>query len=123
MKNKESSGKEPTREPVIERRKLLTVPLGDWQATAADVRSLHFSPGQKTGLHFHPCPTITYIVGGSAIVQLEGEPEQKLHAGQAFYEPAGVKVLRFDNASSRVSLHFIAVYLVNGDQPLIEMLE
>jgi quercetin dioxygenase-like cupin family protein len=86
-------------------------------------RSLHFSPGQKTGLHFHPCPTITYIVGGSAIVQLEGELEQKLHAGQAFYEPAGVKVLRFDNASSRVSLHFIAVYLVKGDEPLIEMLE
>jgi quercetin dioxygenase-like cupin family protein len=125
MKNKGSSGKDPKniRESVIERKKLLTVPLGDWHATAADVRSLHFSPGQKTGLHVHPCPTITYIVRGSAIVQLESELGQELHAAQAFYEPAGIKVLRFDNASSRVSLHFIAVYLVKGDEPLIEMLK
>ena len=110
-------------ESVIERRQLLKASLNGWKPTAVDVRSLHFAPGQKTGLHFHPCPVFTYIVEGAAIVQIEGQAEQRLEAGSAFYEPAGETILRCDNASSTAPLHFIATYLLKGDQPLIEMME
>ena len=112
-----------TLQRAIERRPLLKASLEDWRPTAVDIRSLHFAPGQKTGLHSHPCPVFTYIVEGATIVQIEGQAEQRIEAGSAFYEPAGETILRFDNASSTTPLHFIATYLLNGDQPLIEMLE
>jgi quercetin dioxygenase-like cupin family protein len=62
-----------------------------------------------------------YIVHGTAVVQIEGQPERRLRAGEAFYEPAGV-VMRFDNASSELPLEFVCYYLPNGKQDLIEML-
>lgn len=106
----------------IERRNLLRVSVDNWKTTGVDVRSLSFSPGQITGTHSHPCPVIGYVTEGAAILQVEGEPEQHLEAGQAFYEPAGTKIVRFDNASTENALHFVAMYLLKGPHPLIEML-
>jgi quercetin dioxygenase-like cupin family protein len=63
-----------------------------------DVRSIRFEPGQATGVHSHPCPVIAYIAEGAAIVQVDGEPEQRVEAGGAVYEPAGLTIKRFDNA-------------------------
>jgi quercetin dioxygenase-like cupin family protein len=107
----------------IERKKLLQVSLDDWKTTSVDVRSLEFAPGQQTGVHFHPCPVVGYIVEGEAILQIDGQAEQRLEKGSAFHEPAGVKIARFDNASSERPLHFVAMYLLQGEQSLIEMLE
>jgi quercetin dioxygenase-like cupin family protein len=105
----------------IVRRQLLSVPLDHKKVTSVDVREINFEPGQKTGRHRHPCPVLGYIVEGSAIVQAEGQQEQRLTAGDAFYEPAGL-TMRFDNASSERSLKFVAYYLLDGNQDLIEML-
>jgi quercetin dioxygenase-like cupin family protein len=107
----------------IERKKLLKVPLREWTATDVDVRSLEFAPGQRTGAHFHPCPVVGYIVEGAAILQIDGQVEQRLEKGSAFHEPAGVRIARFDNASKEKPLHLAAMYLMKGEQPLIEMLE
>lgn len=42
--------------------------------------------------------------------------------GSAFYELADVVIARFDNASAVFPMEFIAQYLLDGDQALIEML-
>jgi quercetin dioxygenase-like cupin family protein len=105
----------------IVRKQLLSVPFDNKNVTSVEVREINFEPGQETGRHRHPCPVLGYIVEGAAIVQIEGQPEQRLAAGQAFYEPAGA-VMRFDNASSEHPLKFIAYYLLHGKQDLIEML-
>jgi quercetin dioxygenase-like cupin family protein len=105
----------------IVRRQLLSVPFDHQNVTSVEVREINFEPGQEAGRHRHPCPVLGYIVHGSAIVQIEGQPEQRLAAGDAFYEPAGA-VMRFDNASSEHPLKFIAYYLLDGKQKLIEML-
>jgi mannose-6-phosphate isomerase-like protein (cupin superfamily) len=109
--------------PVIERRPLLGVALADWKTTKVDVRALRFAPGQATGVHSHPGHVVGYIVEGTAILEVEGQPEQRLGTGAAFHEPAGARILRFDNASAEHPLRFIAIYLLSGDQPLIEMRE
>jgi quercetin dioxygenase-like cupin family protein len=108
-------------EKTIVRKQLLAVPLDNKTVTSVEVREIDFEPGQETGRHRHPCPVVGYIVQGAAIVQVEGQAEQRLEAGSAFYEPAGA-VMRFDNASSSGPLKFIAYYLLNGAQELIEML-
>ena|SRR5271165_6536721 len=108
-------------EKTILRKQLLSVPLEHKTVTSVEVREINFEPGQQTGRHRHPCPVIGYIAEGSAIVQVEGQPAQLLPPGSAFYEPAG-SVMRFDNASLTHPLKFIAYYLLNGAQELIEML-
>ena len=65
---------------------------------------------------------IGYIAAGAAILEIEGEPPQHLPTGAAFHESAGRTILRFDNASAEEPLHFIATYLLDGEQSLIEML-
>jgi quercetin dioxygenase-like cupin family protein len=105
----------------IVRKPLLSVSLQNKNVTSVEVREINFEPGQETGRHRHPCPALGYIVEGTALVQVEGEPEQRLLAGDAFYEPAGA-VMRFDNASAERPLKFICYYLLDGQQDLIEML-
>jgi quercetin dioxygenase-like cupin family protein len=105
----------------ILRKQLLSVPFDNKNVTSVEVREITFEPGQETGRHFHPCPVLGYVVEGGAVVQVEGQPEQRLTAGDAFYEPAG-KVMRFDNASSERPLKFICYYLLDGKQELIQML-
>jgi quercetin dioxygenase-like cupin family protein len=105
----------------IVRKQLLSVPFDNKKVTSVEVREINFEPGQETGRHLHPCPVLGYIVEGAAVVQVEGQPEQRLAAGEAFYEPAGA-VMRFDNASSDRSLKFICYYLLDGKQDLIQML-
>ena len=106
----------------ITRKPLLSAPLSNQSVTSVDVREIIFEPGQETGLHKHPCPVFGYIAEGEAILQVKGEAPQRLVAGSAFHEPAETVILRFDNASQRARLRFICFYLLEGAQPLIEML-
>jgi hypothetical protein len=55
------------------------------------------------------------------VYQVEGEPEQILPAGSAFHEPAGAIIAEFGNASDSEPMKFVAFYLLNGEQDLIEM--
>ena len=89
--------------PTIERRPLLATPLADWRTTKVDVRAIRFGPGQATGIHSHPCHVVGYIAEGAVILEIAGQPEQRLETGAAFHEPAGVRILRFDmpRASTR----------------------
>jgi quercetin dioxygenase-like cupin family protein len=105
----------------IQRRELLTAML-DRRVTSADVREIRLKPGQQSGRHLHPCAVLGYIAAGSAVFQIEGEAVQTLAAGSAFYEPAGVVVANFGNASDSEPMTFIAFYLKDGDQELITML-
>ena len=71
----------------IDRQQLLAAALGDRNVSKVDVRRITLAPGQRSGRHLHPCPVLGYIVDGAAVVQVEGQPEQRLLAGDAFYEP------------------------------------
>jgi hypothetical protein len=55
-------------------------------------------------------------------LQIKGETEQTLPAGSAFCEPAGRIIASFGNASHPEYMTFIAIYQLDGDQILIQML-
>src|ERR1700752_2846750 len=80
-------------------------------------------PGQQSGRHLHPCAVLGYIVEGTATYEIEGEAKQILSAGSAFHEPAGAIIANFGNASASEPMTFVAFYLLNGDQELIQMLD
>ncbi len=106
----------------IIRKPLLSAPLGTRTVTSVDVREITFAPGQQTGKHKHPCTVIGFVAEGAAVLEVEGEQPQQLPAGSSFYEPAETVILRFDNVSSSAPMKFIAHYLLDGKQELIEML-
>jgi quercetin dioxygenase-like cupin family protein len=107
---------------IIDRKPLLNAAIPGRTITSVDIREITFQAGQQTGTHTHPCPVVGYIASGTALLEVQGQPPQKLLAGSAFYEPADTVILRFDNASASAPLTFIAYYLLDGQQELIHML-
>jgi quercetin dioxygenase-like cupin family protein len=108
----------------IIRKDVLTALIGDRSVGRVEIKQIDFAPGQKTGLHRHPCPVVGYIAQGTILFQVEGQPPKSLSAGDAWFEPASGKILHFDNASSQDPATFIAFYLLGkDDRTLIEMLE
>ena len=60
----------------------------------------------------------------TAYFEVEGEPARTPKTGEAFFEPANVKILHFDNASQTEPTTFIAFYLLGQDEyELIRLLE
>jgi quercetin dioxygenase-like cupin family protein len=105
----------------ITRKPLLNASLRKRTITSVDLREITFAAGQQTGRHRHPCPVVGFVAGGAALLEVEGQQPQ-LPTGSSFYEPADTVILRFDNASSTAPMKFIAHYLLNGTQDLIEVL-
>lgn len=107
----------------IERKQLLAAAFPERRISSVDVREIRLEANQRAGRHLHPCAVAGYIVSGTAVYQVEGEREQVLPAGSAFYEPAETVIANFGNASSTEPMTFIAFYLKDGDQELIRMLD
>jgi quercetin dioxygenase-like cupin family protein len=106
----------------IIRKDLLTANLGNKAVTEVQIKEITLQPSQEAGLHLHPCPVTGYIAEGEIRFQVKGKQVKILHAGDAFYEPAETEIIHFDNASDFRPAKFIAFYLLNGRQDLIQML-
>lgn len=99
--------------------KLLTAKFEPRQVVQAEVGDFHFKPGQAAPIHTHIAPAIGYVAKGEIIYQIEGENPQILRAGDAFYEPAGPRILRFDNASATQEAIFLDFNLEKAGEPFI----
>jgi quercetin dioxygenase-like cupin family protein len=107
----------------IIRKELLTAVIARHKDVArVEIRQIDLAPGQRTGLHTHPCPVVGYVASGTIRFQVAGEAQQLLTAGSAFFEPADRKIAQFDNASAEAPARFVAFYLLGAnDHQLIEM--
>jgi quercetin dioxygenase-like cupin family protein len=81
---------------------------------------IELPPGRTAGPHFHAGPVVGYVESGLIAFARDGEPVVELRPGDVFFEPAGEAIHRFDNSSSSEPATFIAFYLLNGNQPLIQ---
>ncbi|MCF0063772.1 cupin domain-containing protein [Dyadobacter chenwenxiniae] len=111
-----------TAQQAVGRKDLLSVTLGIQSVDKVQIKEITLSAGQHAPLHQHPCPVVGYVAEGSLIYQIQGQPAQTLNQGDAFYEPANTAIARFDNALADKPLKFIAFYLTNGEQSLIQIL-
>jgi quercetin dioxygenase-like cupin family protein len=108
--------------PVV-RKPLLTAQIeGGKTVDRAEIKEIEMLNPMKGGLHLHPCPVVGYIVEGQILFQIEGQPEKNLKAGDAFFEPANVRISHFDNMGPGKA-KFVACYLLSSDDhALIKML-
>ncbi|MDA0655385.1 MAG: cupin domain-containing protein [Proteobacteria bacterium] len=99
--------------------KLLTANFDARQVVQVEVGDFHFKPGQVAPIHTHTAPAVGYVAKGSIIYQIEGEKPRVLRAGDAFYEPTGKRILRFDNASATKEAVFLDFNLEQAGEPFI----
>jgi quercetin dioxygenase-like cupin family protein len=93
----------------FEPRKIEVIEVGDF----------HFTPGQVAPVHTHVAPAIGYVAKGTIIYQIAGFKPQILTEGDAFYEPAGPDIVRFDNASASEEAIFIDYNFQQPGEPFI----
>jgi quercetin dioxygenase-like cupin family protein len=101
------------------RQLLLDVDFPARDVAQVEVGDFHFRPGQKAPVHTHAAPAIGYVSKGTILYQVEGQPMQVLKAGDAFYEPAGPRILHFDNASASAEAVFTDFNLERAGDPFI----
>lgn len=99
--------------------KLLTATFESRQVVKIEAGDFHFLPGQVAPIHTHAAPAIGYVSKGQILYQVEGGKPKLLHEGDAFYEPAGPRILRFDNASATEEAIFIDFNLQQEGEPFI----
>ena len=111
--------------PPIARTALLEATLqADTEVERVTVARVELPPGQPAGLHLHPCPVVGFVIAGVIRFQVADGPVVTLQAGDAFFEPANVRIPHFDNLSTTEAAVFVASYLLGpGEERLIEMLE
>jgi quercetin dioxygenase-like cupin family protein len=115
---------QPNTVPTITRKALLSALLaGNTSIERVEIKEIELAPGQRAGLHRHPCNVVGYIAHGTIVYEVEGQPAKVLNVGDAFHEPENARVVRFDNSSDTAPAKFIAFYLLgSGESRLIEML-
>jgi quercetin dioxygenase-like cupin family protein len=98
----------------IIRTALLTAPIdGTKTIDRVEVQEIAFPAHQQSPLHLHPCPVIGLVTKGTIRFQIDGQPSQELHAGDAFFEPANTRILHFDAIDGPAT--FVACYLLSQD--------
>jgi len=105
--------------PSVETVKLLTANFEPRDVVQVEAGDFHFVPGQVAPVHTHEAPAVGYVAKGAIIYQVEGEKPQILNEGDAFYEPAGPRIMRFDNASATEEAIFIDFNLEQVEEPFI----
>jgi len=102
--------------PSVMRKELLEAILDSGKSVSnVKIQEVTMGPGVKAPLHLHPCPTAGVITEGCITFQIEGKKEQYLKVGDAFYEPADVRVSKFDNESNSPA-KFVVFYLLGRDE-------
>lgn len=106
------------------RKELLTTIIGGNKSVAkVDIQEVTMNVGIDAPLHLHPCPTMGVVTEGEIAFEIEGAQTQHLKAGDAFYEPADVRVAKFNNEGP-VPAKFVVFYLLGeGETDTVRILE
>ena len=75
-----------------------------------------FVAGGEVGKHTHPGEEVSYVLEGTLLLEVAGQPPKTLKAGDSFFIPAGVvhAAKNVDKGSSKV----LATYIVEKGKPV-----
>ena len=71
-----------TARPLLQQR----LPALNGSTLDARLVEVSYGPGGSSTAHRHPCPVIGYVIEGALRMQLRGQPERIVRAGESFYE-------------------------------------
>ena len=106
---------DPTPEQPLTRTVVMDARLGQVKDIShVEIREIRILPGYAAGPHVHNGPVVGSILTGSAIYQIEGQPDSVLRAGDVFFEPEGERIARFDATDEGVT--FLGYFLLAPGQ-------
>jgi len=106
------------------RKELLTAMIeGGKPVTRVEIQEVAMNVGIAAPLHLHPCPTLGVVTEGRIIFEIEGEQPQHLEVGDAFYEPAGVRVAKFNNDGDTTAKFVVFYLLGENEKETVHILE
>jgi quercetin dioxygenase-like cupin family protein len=71
---------------------------------------VRLAPGERSAPHHHTAPLIAYVLSGAIRSRLGDGRDRVFRAGDAFYEPAGIRH-ESENASNTRPAAFLAVFV------------
>jgi quercetin dioxygenase-like cupin family protein len=93
------------------------MPKGDKQEVS--VLTASFKPGDKTLFHTHRFPVTVYVTAGAFTLELEGQPEVTIKAGEAYVEPPNVRMTGY-NRSTTEELKVVIFYVGDPNTPFLD---
>jgi quercetin dioxygenase-like cupin family protein len=108
----------------VMRKELLTPVIdGSKQVSKVEIQEVTMNVEIEAPLHLHPCPTMGVVTEGKIAFEIEGEKTQHLKAGDVFYEPANIRIAKFNNEGD-VPAKFVVFYLLGeGESDTVHLLE
>ena len=98
---------------------LLTQQLSDLPGKEGLVLRVSYPPGGKDEIHRHDAHAFVYVLEGTIRMQLKGQPEKILKAGEVFYEgPNDVHIVG-RNASATEPAKFVVVLIKKQGAPAL----
>ena len=96
---------------------LLVKQLPDLPGKEALMITVSYEPGGADDIHRHDAHVFVYVLEGSIVMQVRGEPAVTLKAGQTFYEaPDDVHVVG-QNASTTEPAKFLVLLIKKTNTP------
>jgi quercetin dioxygenase-like cupin family protein len=100
---------------------LMTKALKDYPGKEITLINVDYPPGAVDPVHRHDAHAIVYVLEGSIVMGVRGQPEQTLKAGQTFYEgPDDVHTVG-RNASKTQPAKFVVFLLKDKKNPVLTL--
>lgn len=100
---------------------LLTKTLKDYPGKEIVLINVDYPPGVAEPIHHHDAHAIVYVLEGNIVMGVKGKPEQKLKAGDTFYEGPEDTHTVGHNASKTEPAKFIVFILKDKKNPIYMM--
>lgn len=82
---------------------------------------VEFEPGAGIGRHTHPGEEISVVLQGSLLLEVDGQPPRTIHAGEAFFIPAGT--IHAGKNPGKGKGVVLATYVVEKGKPVASMVK
>jgi quercetin dioxygenase-like cupin family protein len=100
-------------------RPLIRKDLAGFPGKEGLMLTVTFAPGHSDPIHRHNAYAFVYILEGSVILQLKGQPAVTLRPGDTFYESPTDVHLVGKNASNTEPAKFVAFFIKDKDAPIL----
>ena len=110
-------------QPVMRKELLTAIIDGSKNVAKVDIQEVTMNVGIDAPLHLHPCPTMGVVTEGEIAFEIEGEQTQHLNVGDAFYEPADIRVAKFNNEGDAPAKFVVFYLLSEGEKETVRILD